>query len=105
MEQIKEELKGGDYSNYLVALDSDVSYSVNFVDKDGKLNEFDKISSENLVLILNALATLMRLQMDTKILHKGDEIVIGDLNFTFFRRYIKIDENSFKITIIYDLTY
>ncbi len=101
----KEELKGGDYSNYIVKINEDVSYCVNIVDNKGIIKENDKIHSSHLIQILEGLATLMKINRDIHILMKGDEIIIGDINLEFYRKYIKIDLGKEHITVHYDFTY
>ena len=105
MDYPKESLDGGVYDNYLVHLDENVSYCINILDKKGYILEKDIITSENLVLLLNAIASLLKIHRDTNILNHKDEIIIGDINLEFYRRYIKIDENSLKITINYEFIF
>ena len=47
----------------------------------------------------------MRINRDIHILMKGDEIIVGDINLEFYRKYIKIDLETEHITIHYDFTY
>lgn len=105
MELKKEFLKGGVYDNYIVHLDERVSYCINFLDKDGCIRENDETDSDQLQLILNAIASLLKGHPHTNVFSKGDEIIIGDINIEFFRRYIKLNEEDFSIIINYEFVY
>jgi hypothetical protein len=102
MELIEEKLKGGVYDNYLVSLDERVSYSINILNKNEVVDEDNVIDSENLVLLLNAIASIMKSHPHINIFNKGDEICIGNVNLEFVRRYIQIDENDFTLKINYE---
>ena len=101
----KEFIKGGVYDNYIVHLDENVSYCVNILDKDGCIKEDDKSDSDELQLILNAIASLLKIHPHSNVFQKGDEITIGNINIEFCRRYIKVNENDFSIIINYEFTY
>jgi len=105
MELKNEILKGGVYDNFIVHLDENVSYCINFVQRNGIIDESGKIDSDGLILLLNAIASLLKINPNTNILNKGDEIIIGNYNIEFFRRYVKVNEDDFKIIINYEFTY
>jgi len=105
MELKNEKLEGGVYDNFIVHINEQVSYCINFVKRNGSIDESDKIDSDGLILLLNAIAALLKINPNTNILNKGDEIVIGNYNIEFFRRYVKIDEETLKMTINFEFTY
>lgn len=101
----KEQLKGGDYSNYIAKINDYASYCLNIVDKSGIIKEDDSIDSEQLIELLEGLAIFMRINRDIHILMKGDEIIIGDINLEFYRKYIKIDLKTEHVIVHYDFTH
>jgi hypothetical protein len=100
-----EIINGGDLSNYIVRIDDNVSYCINLLDKNGII--LDNIKTDNFVLltILEALAELMKINNNFHILMKGDQIIVGDVDLEFYRKFIKIDISNYQTYINYEFKF